>query len=55
MNLLEFNFSENKWLSQNYNNVAHTVVELIQIRDGISDCDLEYNEVKEILDVLCTS
>ena len=55
VNLLEFNFSENKWLSQNYNNVAHTVVELIQIRDGILDCDLEYNEVKEILDVLCTS
>ena len=40
-----------KWLSQNYNNVAHTVAKLIEIRDGMLDCDLEYNEVKEILEV----
>ena len=53
-NLLEFNFSHNKRLSQNYIIVAHTVVELIQTRDGMLECDLECNEVKKILEVLCT-
>ena len=54
-NFLELNFNENKWLSQHNNNVAHTVVELIQIRDGMLDCDLEYNDIKNFLEVKCTS
>jgi hypothetical protein len=37
-----FSFNENNWLSDKYNHVAHTVVELIEMRDGALDCALEF-------------